>query len=78
MWNNRIVKFYDAEHGDYYAMCEVFYNPDGQPNGYGVIDDLYGDTPEDVKALVELIYIDSLREELTVLDEPDFVEFDIE
>lgn len=72
MWNNRILKRTDTMGREFYQICEVFYDPDGKPNGYAPIDDLVGDTEKDVRGLVGYICKDLKRKELTTLNETDF------
>jgi hypothetical protein len=33
-WNHRVVRFNDEEMGEYFEIKEVFYDKEGNPNGY--------------------------------------------
>ena len=66
-WNNRIIEIDDRKGsaGTYFQLCEVFYDDNGVPHGYAPVDDLVGDSPEDVRGLIDLIHKDIHREELS-------------
>lgn len=78
MWNNRIVYVTRPDPESpllecpFYAVAEVFYTDDGRPNGYALIDDLYAETPSELKAMVAHIHKDICEKDDPILVHEDF------
>ena len=70
-WNYRIIKRVNKETGYvYYALNEVFY-VDGSPKAYSEYDDVVGDSPAEIIAILQMMLRDALKDR-PVLTEEDF------
>ena len=70
-WNYRIIKRVNKDTGYvYYALNEVFY-VDGSPKAYSEYDDVVGDSPAEIIAILQMMLRDALKDR-PVLTEEDF------
>ena len=70
-FNYRIIKRVNKDTGYvYYALNEVFY-VDGTPKAYSEYDDVVGDSPAEIIAILQMMLRDA-KKDVPVLTEEDF------
>lgn len=67
-WNYGIIK-HKNEHGDYYAIYEIYYEDSGNISYTRNPIQLIGDTIEDLERTLQLISSDVKKNKLLVVDE---------
>ncbi len=67
MWNYRIIN-----HGDYYALHEVFYDDDGTPVTYCERAEITGKTVDEIGQYLKQMTKDYTKGKKKVLTEKDF------
>ena len=72
-WNYRIMKRKSEDGYEYYALNEVFYNPDKSLKAYSLTDEVIGDSPAEIIAILQMMLRDALKDR-PVLTEEDFKE----
>lgn len=83
-WNYRIIH-HDKDERPWFAVHEVFYNPDQTIYAYTEDPiDIVGDTDDDVKKSAKLIFMDVIKHpvlkesEIVIVDNGDILDFDDE
>ena len=70
-WNYRIMKRVDEHGHEYYSLNEVFYKEDKSLMAYSEHDEVVGDSPASIVALLEMMLSDAMKDR-PVLTEKDF------
>ena len=71
-WNYRIMKRKCPETKEiYYALNEVFYKKNGNLMAYSERDDIVGDNPEEIIAVLKMMLKDAKKNQ-PILTEEDF------
>ena len=70
-WNYRIMKRTSEDGYEYYALNEVFYNKDKSLKAYSLTDEVVGDSPAEIIAILQMMLRDA-KKDVPVLTENDF------
>jgi hypothetical protein len=71
-WNYRILKRKCKKTGEiYYALNEVFYSKEGYLKAYSETDEVVGDSPSEIIAVLEMMLTDA-KKDAPILTEEDF------
>ena len=71
-FNYRIIKRVNKENNyTYYALNEVFYKETGKPIAFSDADDVIGETPEEIIAVLKMMLKDAKKDQ-PILTEEDF------
>ena len=60
-WNYRIMKRKSEDGYEYYALNEVFYNPDKSLKAYSLTDEVIGDSPAEIIAILQMMLKDAKK-----------------
>lgn len=70
-WNYRIMRRVSEDGYKYYALNEVFYNTDKSLKAYSEHDEVVGDSPAEIIAILQMMLKDA-KKDLPILTENDF------